>query len=114
MTSSRRFGVLSIATVGGRQVSSQAAVITEAFEVVTLPFGFSELPICPDTRVGATGFWCVSRCSWVVALFCWCRGKGRLPIPTRGCSLLTLAFPLAGVTPQGISLELLECLGVVQ
>src|SRR5882724_1665232 len=66
-TSGRRFGVSSIATVRGRQFDSQAAVITEAFEVAMLPFSFSELPVCPNTRVGVTSFWCISRCSQVVA-----------------------------------------------
>ena len=59
MTTCRRFGVLSILTVRSRQVNGQAAVITQAFEVVTLWFLLGELPICPDTRVSATGHGCI-------------------------------------------------------
>ena len=66
-TSGRRFGVSSIATVRGRQFDSQAAVITQAFEVAMLPFSFSELPVCPNTRVGVTSFWCISKHNWAVA-----------------------------------------------
>jgi len=42
-TSCRRFGVLGIPTVGGRQVDDQATIIAEAFEVATLPFLLGEL-----------------------------------------------------------------------
>ena len=59
MTSHRRFRVSSIATIRGRQVDGQAAVITEAFEVAMLPFFLGELTIHPDTRVGATGCGCI-------------------------------------------------------
>ena len=50
----------------------------------------------------------------VIACLCWCRGGGSLPIPTRGCSLLTLAFQVASVALQGVGLELLEHLGAIQ
>src|SRR5882724_797096 len=46
-------------------------------------------------------------------LICWHSSEGGLPSLTRGCSLLTLAFPVASVTPQGVSPELLEHLGAV-
>src|SRR5882724_6961109 len=38
----------------------------------------------------------------------------RLPVPTSGCGLLTLAFPVTSVTSQSVDLELLEHLGVIQ
>jgi len=53
----------------GRQVDGQATVTTEAFEVAMLLFSFGELSVCPNTRVGATGFWGIRRCSEVVANF---------------------------------------------
>jgi len=59
MTSCRRFGVLRVVTVGGRQVDGQATVIAEAFESAMLPFFLGELTIHPDSRVGATGFGCI-------------------------------------------------------
>src|SRR5882724_5185258 len=74
VTSGRRFRVSSNVTVGGRQVNGQATVIAEAFEAATLLFCFGELPISPNPRVGVTCFWCIRRCNWVVAQFCWWRG----------------------------------------
>src|SRR5882724_4241319 len=39
---------------------------------------------------------------------------GRLPVPTRGCGLLALEFPVMSVASQSINLELLEHLGAIQ
>jgi len=55
VTGHSRFGVLRVMTVGGRQVDSEATVITEAFETAALPFFLGELTICPEARVGVTG-----------------------------------------------------------
>jgi len=44
----------------------------------------------------------------------WCRGRGGLPVLTRGCGLLALVFPVTSVTLQGSNLELLEHLGLIQ
>ena len=103
-----------ILTVRGRQVNGQDAVIAEAFEVAVLPFLLGELAVHPNTRVCVTCHSYIRQCGWVVTQFCWCRGGGRLPVLTRGCGLLTLAFPVASVALQGVSLELLEHLGVIQ
>ena len=53
------FGMSGVVKVGGRQVDSDAAVITQAFEAAALPFLLCELSICPDAWVGATGHGCV-------------------------------------------------------
>ena len=92
MTCCGRFGVSQVVTVGGRQVDGQATVITETFEAVMLLFCFGELPVCPNPSIG----------------------EGGLPSLTRGCGLLNLVFTVVGVTLQGIGLELLEHLEVVQ
>ena len=55
----RRLGVSRVATVRGRQVDGDAAVIAEAFEVAALPFFWSELAIHPNSWVGATGCGCI-------------------------------------------------------
>jgi len=114
MTSGGGLGMLGVATVGGRQVNVQGTVIAESFEAVTFLFHFGELSVCPNTSICSSWLWCVSRCGQGVAQFCWCGGEGRLPSLTRGCGLLTLAFPAASVTFQGVGLELLEHVGVIQ
>ena len=48
-----------VATVMGRQVDGEAAVVAEAFEVAVLPFLLGKLAICPDAWVGATGHGCI-------------------------------------------------------
>jgi len=48
-----------IATVGGRRVDGDAAVISEAFEAAALPFLLRELTIHPNAWVGATGCGCI-------------------------------------------------------
>src|SRR5882724_10684970 len=103
-----------VATVGGRRVDGQATIVAEALEVAAFPFLLSELAICPNAWVGATGRGCIGRCGRVSARFYLCGGRGSLPVPTRGCGLLTLAFPVTSVALQGGDLELLECLGSVQ
>jgi len=50
-TSCRRFRVLGILTVEGRQVDCQATIIAEAFEVMVLPFLLVSLPSALITRV---------------------------------------------------------------
>src|SRR5882724_11444446 len=102
-----------VATVGGRRVDGDATVVAEALEVAAFPFLLSELAIRPKAWVGATGHGCIRRCSRVAARFHWCGGRGSMPVSTRGCSLLALAFPVTSVT-QGGDLELLERLGSVQ
>ena len=114
MTCYRRFGVLRVATVGGRQVDGEATVIAEAFEVAVLPFLLGRLAICPNAQNGVTGHGGIGCCSNVVAQFSWCRGRGSLPVTTRGCGLLSLAFPVTSVALQGGDLELLEHLGSIQ
>ena len=59
MTHCSRFGVLGVATVGGRQVNGEATVIAEAFEEAVLPLFLGECTICPKARVGATGCRCI-------------------------------------------------------
>src|SRR5882724_1138722 len=39
---------------------------------------------------------------------------GLLPVPTRGCGLLALEFPVTSVASQSVNLELLEHLGAIQ
>ena len=51
----RRFGVSRVATVGGRQVDGEAAVVAEALEAVVFPFLLGELAVCSDAWVGSTG-----------------------------------------------------------
>jgi len=58
-TSCRRFGVLRVVRVGGRQVNGQATVIADAFELAMLPFFLGELTIHPNSKVGVTGFGCI-------------------------------------------------------
>ena len=50
---------MKVPTVRGRQVNSEAAVITEAFEVAMLLFFLGELTIHPEARVGVTGRGCI-------------------------------------------------------
>src|SRR5882724_8917615 len=103
-----------VATVRGRRVDGDATVVAEALEVAAFPFLLSELAIRPNAWVGATGRGCIGRCGWVAARFYWCRGRGCLPVPARGCGLLALVFPVTSVALQGGDLELLEHLGPVQ
>src|SRR5882724_4749548 len=110
----RRLGVSRVATVGGGQVDGQATIVAEALEAAAFPFLLSELAIRPNAWVGVTGCGCIRRCSRVAARFCWCGGRGSLPVLTRGCSLLALAFPVTSVALQGGDIELLERLGSVQ
>src|SRR5882724_5075908 len=42
------FGMSGVVTVGGRQVDSDATVITQAFEAAVLPFLLREFAICPN------------------------------------------------------------------
>src|SRR5882724_4576761 len=109
-----RFWMRRVATVGGRRVDGDAAVVAEALEAAAFPFLLHELAICPNSWVGAAGRDCIGRCGQVAARFYWCRGRGSLPVPTRGCGLLALAFPAMSVALQGGDLELLEHLGSVQ
>src|SRR5882724_1722604 len=109
-----RFWMPQVATVRGRRVDGDATVVAEALEVAVFPFLLCELAICPNAWVGAAGRGCIGRCGRVAARFYWCRGRGSLPVPTRGCSLLALAFPVMSVALQGGDLELLECLGSIQ
>src|SRR5882724_9393938 len=109
-----RFWMPRVATVGGRRVNGDATVVAEALEVAAFPFLLCELAICPNAWVGAAGRGCIGRCGQVAAHFYWRSGRGSLPVPTRGCGLLTLAFPVTSVALQGGDLELLECLGSVQ
>src|SRR5882724_8432824 len=110
----RRLGVSRVATVGRRQVDGEATVIAEALEAVAFPFLLSELAVCADAWVGPIDYGGVGQCGWVVALFCWCKGRGRLPVLTRGCGLLALALPITSVASQSVHLELLERLRVIQ
>src|SRR5882724_5458909 len=103
-----------VATVGGRRVDGDATVVAEALEVAAFLFLLSELAIHPNAWVGATGRGCIGRCGRVAARFYWRGGRGSLHVPTRGCGLLALAFPVMSVTLQGGDLELLERLGSVQ
>ena len=114
MTHYRRFVVSRVATVRGRQVDGEATVVAEAFEAAMLPFLLGELATGSDAWVGATSHGGVRCCGQVAAQFYWCRGRGRLPVLTRGCGLLTLVFPVTSVTPQSVDLELLECVGAIQ
>src|SRR5882724_10069034 len=115
MTHYRRLGVSRVATVGGGQVDGQATIVAEALEAAAFPFLLSELAIRSNAWVGVTGCGCIRRCGRVVAVrFCWRGGRGSLPVPTRGCGLLALVFPVTSVALQGGDLELLECLGSVQ
>src|SRR5882724_9169709 len=109
-----RFWMPRVATVRGRRVDGDATVVAEALEVVVFPFLLREFAICPNAWVGAAGHSCIGRCGRVAAQFYWCRGRGSLPVPTRGCGLLALVFPVMSVTLQGGDLELLERLGLVQ
>src|SRR5882724_4845855 len=67
MTHYRKFGVSRVATVGGRNVNGDAAVIAEAIEVAVLPFLLGKLAICPDAWVDMTGHGGIGCCSQVVA-----------------------------------------------
>src|SRR5882724_8786760 len=86
----RRLGVSRVVTVGRRQVDGEATVIAEALEAAAFPFLLSELAVCADAWVGPIDHGGVGRCGRVVSRFCWCNGRGRLPVPTRGCGLLAL------------------------
>src|SRR5882724_10899092 len=111
----RRLGVLRVVTVRGGKVNGQATIVAEALEAaVAFLFLLSELAIRSNAWVGATGHGCIGRCGWVAAQFCWHGGRGSLPVLTRGCGLLALAFPVMSVALQGGDLELLEHLGSVQ
>src|SRR5882724_11587168 len=96
-----------VATVGGRRVDGDATVVAEALEAAAFPFLLRELAICPNAWVGAAGCGCIGRCGQVAAQFCWHGGRGSLPVPTRGCGLLALAFPVTSVARQRNDLELL-------
>jgi len=114
MTHYRRFGVSGVATVRGRQVDDDATVIAEALEAAALPFLLRELAICPDAWIGAIGHGSLDDAVRLLPNFGWCRGRGGLPVLTRGCGILTLAFPVTSVALQGGDLELLEHLGSIQ
>jgi len=50
----RRFGVLRVVTVRGRQVNGEAAVVTEALEAAAFLLFLGELAICSNAWVGPT------------------------------------------------------------
>src|SRR5882724_6913068 len=67
VTRYRRFGVPRVATVGGRQVNGEAAVVTEALEAAVFPLFLGELALCSNAWVGPTGRgW--SNWPWLVQL----------------------------------------------
>jgi len=62
-----RFGVLGIATVGGRRVDGNTTVIAEALEAAVLLFLLRELAICPEAWIGVTGCGSIGCCGRVAA-----------------------------------------------
>src|SRR5882672_10315091 len=105
-----------ISTVQGDHIDGEGTIVAESLDVSPFVFHFCELAIGPKLATSVALSWLrgVSWGSGGHKCFGWDGGKGRLPILTSGGALLTLVFPVAGVTPQGIGFELLECCGTFQ
>src|SRR5882672_10257463 len=105
-----------IVTVQGSHIDGEGTIVAESLDVSLFAFHFCELAIGSElaTHVAFSLLRGVGHCSSGTRCFGGSGSKGRLPIPTSGSALLTLAFPVTGVTPQGISFKLLECCGAFQ
>src|SRR5882672_2746447 len=105
-----------IPTVWGGHIDGEGTIITESFDALPFVFHFCELTIGSKLATSVSLGWLrgVGHHGGGTRCFGGSGGKGRLPIPTRGGALLALVFPIAGVAPQGIGLELLECCGMFQ
>src|SRR5882672_7129126 len=115
-TSSRGLGMPRIAAVWGRHINGEGTIVTESLDLSPFAFHFGKLAISPELATSVAFGWLrsVGHSPGGTRCFGGSGGKGRLPIPTGRSALLALAFPVTGVTPQGISFELLECCRVFQ
>ena len=96
-TRNRRLGMPGVSTVWGSHIDGEGTIVAESLGALPFAFHLCELAIGPKiaTSVALGRFRGVGCSSWGAGHFGGSGGKGRLPIPTGGATLLTLAFPVA-------------------